>query len=65
MVGTFDQETSQIHVAGLRDAELGIAISGLTAPRPQAQVTTDIATSSEALLVTERLCSNLTRLMLS
>ena len=31
VVRTLDQHTSEISVAGLRDAELGIAISGLNA----------------------------------
>jgi len=30
MVGTLDQQTSEIGVAGVRDAELRIMISGLT-----------------------------------
>jgi len=54
MVGTLDQQTSEIGVAGMGDAELRIMVSGLTSPRSQAQVTTHIATSSEPFLAAER-----------
>ncbi len=36
------------------DAELRIVISGLTSPRPQAQIAPNVATSSEPLLASER-----------
>ena len=53
VIGALDQQTSKIGVAGMRDAELRIVISGLTSPRSQAQVATHIATSSEPLLAAE------------
>jgi hypothetical protein len=51
MVGTLDQQTSEIDVAGLCDAELRVSISGLTASRSQAEVTTYISTSLKAFRV--------------
>ena len=54
VIGALDQQTSKIGVAGMGDAELRILISGLTSPRSQAQVATNIATSSEPLLAAER-----------
>jgi hypothetical protein len=51
MVGALNQETSQIDVAGLRDPELRIAISGLTASWSQTEIATHILTSLEAFLV--------------
>jgi hypothetical protein len=53
MVGALDQQTSEVRVAGMGDAELRIMISGLTSPRSQAQVATHIATSSEPFLAAE------------
>lgn len=53
MVGALDQQTSEVCVAGMGDAELRIMISGLTTPRSQAQVATHIATSSEPFLAAE------------
>ena len=53
MVGALDQQASEVCVAGVGDAELGIVISGLTSPRSQAQVATHIATSSELFLAAE------------
>jgi len=53
MVGALDQQTSEVCVAGVSDAELRIMISGLTSPRSQAQVATHIATSSEPFLAAE------------
>src|ERR1019366_10018054 len=54
MVGALDQQTTQIDVAGLGDAELRVAVPGLTASRPQAEITAHIATSLEAFLTAQR-----------
>jgi hypothetical protein len=51
MVGALNQETSQIDVAGLRDPELRIAISRLTASWSQTEIATHMSTSLEAFLV--------------
>ena len=53
MVGTLDQQASEIDVAGLRDAELRIAVSGLTASRSQTKIAPNIATLLEALLASQ------------
>ena len=53
VVGALDQQTSEIGVAGMGDAKLRIVVSGLTSPWTQAQVATDIATSSEPFLAAE------------
>ena len=53
MVGTLDQQTSEIGVAGMGDAKLRIMVSGLTSTRSQTQIATDIATSSEPFLAAE------------
>jgi hypothetical protein len=53
VIGALDQQTSKIGVAGMGDAELRIMVSGLTAPRTQAQVAPHIATSSEPFLAAE------------
>jgi hypothetical protein len=53
MVGTLDQQRTKIHVASLGDAELWVAIPGLTAFRSQAEVAADIATSLEAFLASQ------------
>src|SRR5258708_37112346 len=53
MAGTLDQQTSQIDVAGLSDAELRIAISRLTASRSQTEITTDVTALLEAFLATQ------------
>lgn len=50
VVGTLDQQTSKIGVAGLGDAELRVSISGLAAPRSQTEVAADVATLLEAFL---------------
>src|SRR5271156_1251442 len=53
MAGTLDQQTSQIDVAGLGDAELRITISRLTASRSQTEIAPDITALSEALLASQ------------
>src|SRR5216683_5964514 len=53
MVGTFDQQASQVDVAGLGDAELRISISRLTASRSETEIAPDIATLLEALLASQ------------
>lgn len=50
VVDTLDQQTSQIGVAGLRDPELRVPISGLTASRSQAEIAPDTAALLDALL---------------
>src|SRR5258707_12310879 len=54
VVGTLDQQGTQIDVARLGDAELWVAIPGLPAFWPQTEVAADIATSLEAFLVAQR-----------
>jgi hypothetical protein len=54
MVAALNQQGSQIDVAGLGDAELRIAVSGLAASRPQAEIAAHVPTSLEALLVAQR-----------
>src|SRR5713101_3718206 len=54
MVGTFDQQAAEIDVASLGDAELWVAIPGLTASWPQTEVAADIATSLEPFLAAQR-----------
>jgi hypothetical protein len=54
MVGTLDQQSTQVDVASLGDAELRVAIPGLTASWPQTEVAADIATSLEAFLAAQR-----------
>ena len=54
VVRALDEQTSEIRVAGVRDAQLRIVISGLTSTRSQAKIATDIATSSEPLFASER-----------
>src|SRR5260370_31132804 len=54
MVGTLGQESTEVDVASLGDAELRVAIPGLTAFWPPAEVAADIATSLEAFLAAQR-----------
>ncbi len=53
VVRALDQQTSEVRVAGMGDAELRIVISRLTSPRSQAQIVPYIATSSEPFLAAE------------
>jgi hypothetical protein len=53
MVGTLDQQSTQVDVASLGDAELRVAIPGLAAFWPQTEVAADIATSLEAFLAAQ------------
>ena len=53
MVGALDQQLSQVPVAGLGDSKLWVAVARLAASRPQAEVAAYIATSLEALLVSQ------------
>ena len=50
VVGTFNQQLSQVSITCFGDAKLRVAVAGLTAPRPQAEITADIPTSLEAFL---------------
>ena len=54
VVRALDQQTSQIRVASLGDAELRIAFTGLAAFRSQTKVATDVSTASESTLIAER-----------
>src|SRR5258708_33241611 len=54
MVGTFDRERSEIDVASLGDAELGVAFPGLAPSRSQAKIAANIPTSLEAFLAAQR-----------
>ena len=54
MVGTLDQQSTQVDVAGLGNAELRVSIPGLTAFWAQTEVAADIATSLEAFLAAQR-----------
>ena len=51
VVGTLDQETSEVGVAGLGNAQLRIMVSRLAAFRLKAKIATDVATLPEAFLV--------------
>src|SRR6202789_2631116 len=54
MVGALDQQRPEVDIASLGDAELRVVVSGLAAPRSQAEVTADIPTSLEAFLAAQR-----------
>ena len=49
VVAALDQQGSQINVTGLGDAELRIAVPGLAASRPEAEIAAHVATSPEAM----------------
>ena len=51
VVGALDQQTSEIGVASLGDAELRIAFTGLAASWPQAEIAAYVTTSPETLLI--------------
>ncbi len=53
MVGALDQERSEVDVSGLGNAKLRVAVPGLAASRPQAEITAHIATSLEAFLASQ------------
>jgi hypothetical protein len=54
VVGTFNQQLSQVPITCFGDAKLRVAVAGLTASRPQAEITADIPTSLEAFLAAQR-----------
>ena len=54
MVGALDQERSEVDVASLGNAKLWVAVPGLTASRPQAEMAAHIPASLEALLTAQR-----------
>ena len=54
VVGTLDQQTSQIGVADLSDAELRIAFARLTAFWPEPKIATNVSTTTEPTLIPER-----------
>ena len=53
VVGALDQQTSEICVASLGDAELRITFAGLAAFWSEPKVAAHISTSTESLLVSE------------
>ena len=54
MVSALDQQRTKVDVSSLGDAELWVAVAGLTASRPQAEITAHIAASLEAFLAPQR-----------
>src|ERR1039458_8102324 len=54
MVGALDQQRPEVDVAGLGDAELRVAVPGLAASRPQAEIAAHIPASLEAFLASQR-----------
>ena len=54
VVGTLDQQATEIDVASLGDPELRISVARLAASWPQAQVAANIATSLEPFLAPQR-----------
>src|ERR1035441_8439934 len=53
MAGILDQQTSQVDVASLGDAELRVAIPRLAASWSQAEIAPDVTTPLEALLASQ------------
>jgi hypothetical protein len=53
VVRTLDQQTSEIGVASLGDAELWIAFSGLAASWSQTEIASHVTTSAEAFLIAQ------------
>ena len=53
MVGAFDQELAEIAIAGLCNAELGIAVPGLASAWSQAKIAANISASLETLFITQ------------
>ncbi len=53
VIGTLDQKTSEVGVAGLGDTKLRIMISGLTAFRLEPKITTHISALLEPLLASQ------------
>ena len=53
MIGAFAQELAEIAIAGLCDAELGIAVPGLASAWSQAKIAANISASLEALFITQ------------
>ena len=49
VVGTLDQQLSQVPVTGFCDSKLRVTVAGLAAPRPQAEIAADIATAHVAV----------------
>jgi hypothetical protein len=54
MVGALDQQSTKVDVASLGDAKLRIAVPGLAASWPQAEVAANIPASLEAFLAAQR-----------
>jgi hypothetical protein len=53
MIGTFDQKLAEIAVAGLCNAELGIAVPGLASAWSQAEIAANISASLEAPFIAQ------------
>ncbi len=54
VIGTLDQQPTEVHVPSFGDAELSISLSRLAASWPQAKLATHIPVSLEALFVAQR-----------
>jgi hypothetical protein len=54
MVGALDQQRPEVDIASLGDAELRVAVPGLAASRPQAEIAAHIPASLEAFLAAQR-----------
>ncbi len=53
MIGAFDQKLAEIAIAGLCNAELGIAVPGLASAWSQAEIAANISASLEALFIAQ------------
>ncbi len=53
MVGALNQERSEVDVSSLGNTKLRVAVPGLAASRPQAEVTAHIATSLETFFASQ------------
>jgi hypothetical protein len=51
MIGAFDQKLAEISVAGLCNAELGVAVPGLASAWSQTEIAANISASLEALFI--------------
>lgn len=53
MIGTFDQKLTEIAIAGLCNAELGIAVPRLASAWSQTEITANISASLETLFIAQ------------
>jgi hypothetical protein len=51
MVGTLEQQASEVDVASLGNAQLWVSFAGLAASWPQPEIAAHVTTSPEAFLV--------------